>query len=73
MRIINTMLRNLAYYALLAVWYLLSLLPLRVLYVLSDFFYLLLAYVVAEGAIELPDNGTVFIARFLRKGRRNVA
>ena len=56
MRIINTMLRNLAYYALLAVWYLLSLLPLRVLYVLSDFFYLLLAYVVKYRKRTILNN-----------------
>ena len=50
------LLKNIAYYVLLVLWYVLSLLPLRVLYVLSDLLYVLAYHVIRYRRKVVREN-----------------
>ena len=50
------LLKNIAYHVLLALWYVLSLLPLRVLYVLSDLLYVLTYHVIRYRRNVVREN-----------------
>ncbi len=50
------LLKNIAYHVLLALWYVLSLLPLRVLYVLSDLLYVLAYHVIRYRRKVVREN-----------------